>query len=75
VRERGDKHAKFSTADHGFHFSNTDITWTIRTPDFLIITGTELCGGMVYSALDYFQGYQNSHAEMASVLNPRDRKL
>jgi hypothetical protein len=40
----------FSTMDHGFHFSNNDITWSFA----LIRHATFLCGGMSYAALDYF---------------------
>ena len=34
---------------HGFHFSNSDIKWTIGLTE-----GKALCGGMAYAALDYF---------------------
>lgn len=39
----------FNPGRHGFHFSNSDIAWT-----FGPFSSNALCGGMVYSALDYF---------------------
>jgi hypothetical protein len=40
----------FNAARHGYHFSNNQIQWQWWGP----ISGYTLCGGMVYSALDYF---------------------
>ena len=39
----------FNPKVHGFHFSNNYIKWS-----FGPIAGKALCGGMIYSALDYF---------------------
>jgi hypothetical protein len=39
----------FRPERHGFRFSNSHIPWR-----FLGASGTALCGGMAYSALDYF---------------------
>ncbi len=39
----------FDPKKHGYHFSNNDIKWSI-----LFIKGTALCGGMCYSALDFY---------------------
>lgn len=39
----------FKPRKHGFHFSNSYIKWS-----FGPISGTALCGGMVYAALDYW---------------------
>ncbi len=45
----------FESAKHGFHFSNNDTVWNVPgTP----IHGKFLCGGMVYTALDYFYGHK-----------------
>lgn len=44
----------FNPNIHGWRFDNDDITWTIAG----FIPGRHLCGGMVYSALDYYSfGY------------------
>lgn len=43
----------FAPDRHGYHFSNNDIAWTWGP-----FSGSYLCGGMVYSALDFFlSGY------------------
>ena len=39
---------------HGFHFSNSDIKWTIGLHEAPLAEGKALCGGMAYAALDYF---------------------
>lgn len=39
----------FHPVVHGFHFSNNDIQWSWGP-----FSGTALCGGMIYAALDYF---------------------
>lgn len=39
----------FNPSFHGFHFSNNDIQWS-----FGPISAKALCGGMIYTALDYF---------------------
>lgn len=39
----------FVPLEHGYHFSNNDIEWK-----FLFVHGKNLCGGMMYSALDYY---------------------
>lgn len=46
---------RFDPKKHGFHFSNNDTVWNVPgTP----IRGKFLCGGMVYTALDYFYGHK-----------------
>lgn len=42
----------FNPTVHGFHFSNNNIKWSVK--QFPLISGSALCGGMVYAALDYF---------------------
>ena len=42
---------RFDPEIHGFHFSNAYIKWSAGPID-----STQLCGGMVYAALDYFYG-------------------
>jgi len=52
----------FTPAKHGYHFKNSDIEWSIALPVLgmvLPISGKQLCGGMVYSALDFFLGGKN----------------
>lgn len=44
----------FDPAVDGWHFSNTDIEWEMFNEGGL--HGKNLCGGMVYLALDYFKG-------------------
>jgi hypothetical protein len=39
----------FDPSLHGFQFSNDDILWSLGP-----LGGKQLCGGMVYAALDYF---------------------
>lgn len=41
----------FDPSQHGFHFSNNDIEWEIHAGG---PGGKNLCGGMVYAALDSF---------------------
>lgn len=46
---------RFDPKQHGFRFSNNDTVWNVPgTP----IHGQFLCGGMVYTALDYFYGHK-----------------
>jgi hypothetical protein len=40
----------FNPAVHGYHFSNDNIEW-----EWGPLSGKNLCGGMVYAALDYFR--------------------
>lgn len=40
---------RFNPAQHGFHFSNNDITWSFATA-----SGHQLCGGMSYASLDFY---------------------
>jgi hypothetical protein len=54
----------FTPAKHGFHFKNSDIEWAVDIPIPLLgltytASGKQLCGGMVYSALDFFLGGKN----------------
>lgn len=42
----------FDPAQHGFHFSNSKIEWEILHAGG--VSGTNLCGGMIYAALDSF---------------------
>jgi hypothetical protein len=41
----------FNPSVHGFQFSNNDIKWS-----FGPISAKALCGGMIYAALDYYNG-------------------
>jgi len=41
----------FDVSKHGFHFSNNDIEWEVHPGS---IRGKNLCGGMIYAALDTF---------------------
>lgn len=41
----------FDPIQHGFHFSNDDIEWEIHPGS---VVGKNLCGGMIYAALDSF---------------------
>jgi hypothetical protein len=58
----------FTPAKHGFHFRNRDIEWGVKVgiatpfgliPLHTVKAGKQLCGGMVYAALDFFTGGRN----------------
>lgn len=45
----------FKPQEHGFRFSNGQIKWSMPLPVApFLLPGEQLCGGVVYAALDYF---------------------
>lgn len=61
---------RFDPKKHGFRFSNNDTVWNVPgTP----IHGKFLCGGMVYTALDYYYGYKT--IPQRTVAPPINHKL
>lgn len=40
---------RFRPQEHGFHFSNNDVQY-----EYNLFHGTQLCGGMSFASLDYF---------------------
>src|SRR5215813_11295129 len=64
----------FDPVVHGWHFNNTDIEWEVLNEGGR--HGKNLCGGMVYLALDYFNGNRaippdTTPPDMRSVLGKK----